>query len=144
MERCSTALAKPVRLLWVGRLDDLGRTGRLAHHSRGVHLDPGRGAREVGLDHEHRRGLAVQPETLHVVDGPDREAIHQFEGHRRQPGPGDARDRLAGRLERGEERDERGAWRRQRPEPQDRLGHDRQGPLRPDEAGESTSTPPRP
>ena len=63
--------------------------------------------REVGLDHEHCGSLSVQAETLHVVDRPDRELVHQLERHRRQPGPGDARDRPAGRLERGEERNER-------------------------------------
>ena len=50
-----------------------------------------------------------------------------------KPGPGDARDRPAGGLERGEERDERRAWRRQRAKPEDRLGDHREGALRPDD-----------
>ena len=76
-------LAQPVGLLGVGGADDVGRAGDPAGGLGPFELVDGGGARHVGLDHQHRRRVPVEPEVVHVVDRGDREPVEQLEGDRR-------------------------------------------------------------
>ena len=42
----------------------------------------GRRPRQVGLDHQHRLGVAIEPQVVPVVDRRDRRSIHELQRHR--------------------------------------------------------------
>ena len=77
---------------------------------------------KVGLDHEHRRGVAVEAERVDIVDGTDREAVHQLQGHGRQARGGDPGDGVARGFERREEREQGPASRRRGAKTERRFG----------------------
>ena len=62
-------LAQPVGLLRVGGPDDSVAPGGSAGRLGPLQLVGGGRPRQVGLDHQHRRGVAVEAEVVHVVDG---------------------------------------------------------------------------
>ena len=102
-------LAQQVGLGDVARADGGRGAGRGAGGFAAGQLIVGGCARQVGLDHQHGRGIAVQAQAVHVVHGADREPIHELQGHRGESRGGDGRHAVTGRLERREERQERRA-----------------------------------
>ena len=70
VERHPARLAQPVGLLGIGRDDGRAGTGRLAGPGGGLERQAGGDPRQVGLDHQHRGGIAVEPELVGVVDRP--------------------------------------------------------------------------
>ena len=107
-EREAAGLAKPVRLGRVRRADDRAsrpprcRSRLAASSSAAAAL-----ARQVGLDEEHRRGVAIEPELEGIVDREDRLVVQQLERDRHEPGRGDRGDGLTGGIERREEGQQR-------------------------------------
>ncbi len=129
-QREPASLAQPVGFLGVLSADDRRRPGGLDRRLGRIELARRRRARCIGLDQEHRRGIAIEPELVGVVHGHDRFVVHELERHRDDSRPGHRRHGLAGRLERAEEREHRGAGSRQWSEAEGRLGDDPEGALR--------------
>ena len=126
-------LAQQVGLGDVARADRGRGAGRRAGSFPAGQLVVGSRARQVGLDHQHGGGIAVQAQTVHVVDGADREPIHELQGHRGESGSRDRRHPVTGRLERREERQKRRAWGGRGSKPESGLGDQRERALRPDD-----------
>ena len=128
-KREPSGLAEPVGFGGVRRPDDAGRAGRLACGNRAIELDDRAGFRQVALDQQHRRRVAVETELERVVDREDRLVIEQLQGHWTDPRLDDRGHGVPGRGERREERQQRRPRRRRNPEPQRRFRDDSERPL---------------
>ncbi len=123
--RGPSGLAQPVGFLGVGGAYDVRRTGQPAGGLGPLQLIERGSAGQIGLDHQHRGRGPVEAEVVHVVDGRDREPVHQLERDGREAGGRDARDPVACAVEGREEGQHGRARRRQRPEAEGGLGDDR-------------------
>jgi hypothetical protein len=99
----------------------------------GLQFALGCGAAGVRLDHQHRRCLAVESQAAHVLDGGDRECVHQLERDRHDAGCGDPGDRLAGGDDGREETEQGQLGRRLGQQSEGRLGDHAERALRADE-----------
>ena len=131
--RLAPRLAQPVGFGRVRRTDDGRRAGGLGCGRGGIELGLGGGSAGVGLDHQHRARVLLEPHPQRRVDRSDREVVEELEGHRHEPAAGHPGDRVARGGDGREERQHRQLGCRHRTQPQGRLGDDPERPLRPDE-----------
>ncbi len=126
-------LAQPVRFHRIGGTDDAGGARIGAAGLGAGQLVIGCDAGPVGLHEQEPGGRPVQAEAVPVVDGRDRDPVHELERAWFQPGAGHRGHGVAGSVERREESEHRVLRWGSGSQPERRLGHDPEGALRPDE-----------
>ena len=117
----------------VARAADLARAVRPAElrDARGLGVEPGRGP--VELDQQHRAGVGRQADVEGRLDRAEDQAVHHLERRGHDAGGDDRRDRLARRVDRLEDGEQRAMGLRVADEPQRRAGHDAERALGPDD-----------